>query len=381
MVSALNLLIIGLIVRVFSLFVMQYCERINNIPLTDVDYFVFSDAAAFVKQGLSPYLRHTYRYTPYLAWLLSPFNSNPIFGKIIFILFDWLTAIAIYKINGKISSSIYLFNPLTIGIAARGNAESIIAFLCVLSLGTINYWWLSGPILAFAVHFKTFPAPWAITIWLHLASKKRNWKIQENWKIQRIPCSFEGICYGCTSLITFALLTAHSYNLYGDQFINHAHLHHLTRQDTRHNFSIWFLPFYLCDGESSFGSFCFFSQLILFFTISLKYFDQIYFASFLHAFIFVTFNKVITSQYFIWYISLLPLIWNNLKDLNKINLLLITVLWFVGQGIWLIPAYYLEMKGENTFIFIHFCSLIHFALNIISISFIIKNFKPKLKQN
>ena len=31
--------------------------RINNIPLTDVDYFVFSDAASFVRQGLSPYLR------------------------------------------------------------------------------------------------------------------------------------------------------------------------------------------------------------------------------------------------------------------------------------------------------------------------------------
>ena len=87
---------------------------------------------------MKSFSRHTYRYTPYLAWLLQPSVHYPLFGKILFILFDWASACIILDKFGKVPTAVYLFNPLTIGIAARGNAESIIVFVCLLSLGKIN---------------------------------------------------------------------------------------------------------------------------------------------------------------------------------------------------------------------------------------------------
>lgn len=67
-----------------------YCE----LPFTDLDYFVFTDAARYMVVGISPYERFTYRYSPVVAASLIPnVLSQPFFRQTLFCgrgLYDWM---------------------------------------------------------------------------------------------------------------------------------------------------------------------------------------------------------------------------------------------------------------------------------------------------
>ena len=69
----------------------------SEVKFTDVDYRVFTDAARHIYKDGSPYDRHTYRYTPLLAWMLIPnVNVSPLFGKFLFCGFDIIAGHLIY---------------------------------------------------------------------------------------------------------------------------------------------------------------------------------------------------------------------------------------------------------------------------------------------
>jgi len=54
-------------------------SNLVDLNYTDIDYYVLSDAALFVKRGLSPYLRFSFRYPPFFSFLLLGFDLSLFF--------------------------------------------------------------------------------------------------------------------------------------------------------------------------------------------------------------------------------------------------------------------------------------------------------------
>ena len=149
-------------------------------------------------------------------------------------------------------------------------------------------------------------------------------------------------------------VTSHPPCRYGDEFIQEAYLYHITRRDTKHNFSVYFYMLSLIEGtwlSSPVGILAFLPQAVLLLVAALWLYRDITFCCFVQTFTFVTFNKVCTSQvshvasvqqmpcyvytvlpiqYFLWYLCLLPLIlpFTQLRFLDGV---VMATLWFICQ--------------------------------------------------
>ncbi|XP_054724776.1 GPI mannosyltransferase 1-like [Uloborus diversus] len=373
---------LALLIRIGLILFSNFQDLHFKVKYTDIDYQVFTDAASCLWKGESPFQRHTYRYTPLVAFLLTPnifwFAS---FGKLFFSCFDVLTSLLIYKIQKKynyttatckLCAFMWLYNPLTMVISTRGSSEAIMTSLVMLTIYMyqLKSWVLFGLAYGLSVHVKIYPCMHALTFYFFLCDNACDVTGGfEKLKLLFVP-NRKRITFGVATLVGFIIPTAISVYFYGETYIQEGFLYHLSRKDIKHNFSPYFYILYLSETMdpkvSSYISYAaFFVQAILILSVSFALCSPKYLAPclFLQTFIFVTFNKVCTSQYFLWYLCLFPLTFPFLNVRIK-YIVSAFVVWSLGQVLWLTPAYYLEFQGVNTFFLIFLSSLIFFLINV-----------------
>lgn len=401
-----QILILALLLRFAFFLYGLYQDAHMNVKYTDIDYKVFSDAAEYVYNEKSPYSRLTYRYTPLLSWMLMPTALGGYaehYGKFVFMLCDILTGVLILRTLERILpktnstsfyarnrdwilSSIWLLNPMVITISTRGSAESVLTCIVMLFVDTLlqglyfplAFW------LGLAIHFKLYPIIYLPAVLLYLVPHGKpfinvpvlRWLNPVNLKYLFFVLMSLGVC-------TYVM-----YQFYSYEFVYHSYLYHLTRLDHRHNFSVYNTMLYLKSAAKSItdtgfsfvpskGTFEFFinniekvafvpqlgiSGILVPLLLARQNITACFF---IQTFVFVTFNKVITSQYFIWFLIFLPhyLGTSALLQKSKVRGAVMLVLWILTQSAWLSFAYQLEFLAENTFGELLFSSVFFFLTN------------------
>ncbi|KAI6710713.1 GPI mannosyltransferase [Diplocarpon mali] len=353
-----------------------------NSPLkyTDVDYYVFTDAARFTAQGHSPYHRETYRYTPLLAWILLPTTWSSTwfsFGKALFasgdIVAGWLIVLVL-RSSSKMSmeralkfASIWLLNPMVATISTRGSSEGLLGVIVVALLWAViqRKVFCAGILLGLGVHFKIYPFVYAPSIiwWMdeeHFGASKPS-KFEQGSNLTSIVtrfCNTPRIVLTITSLATFSGLNMLMYSIYGWPFLQHTYFHHITRIDHRHNFSPYSTLLYLSSSKLGTSpihleSLAFLPQIFLSavaipFLLAKKDLPSTMLAQ---TFAFVSFNKVCTSQYFLWYMVFLPFYLPASSLLARKPLgIFAAALWVLSQALWLQQGFQLEFLGQSIYV-------------------------------
>lgn len=81
--------------------------------------------------------------------------------------------------------------------------------------------------------------------------------------------------------------------------------------------------------------------------------------------LFVIFNKVCTSQYFLWPLPLVPLL--SFPSLTWRNLALVLGAWVGAQALWLSFGYRLEFLGEPVYLELWGAGLLLFAVSAVGL--------------
>ena len=358
------------------------------------------------------------------AWLLYPVLWFPWFGKLLFSACDCVLGALLHRLLSlrDVPSSlsllcvcVLLFNPLSLTVSTRGNGDVLhilILYAMLLSLCTHR-----GPLAAVcfgvAVHLRLYPIVYLPSLLLALddyyclspcqcglrgpASLGRpltalRTALSTAVRSLQLPMSCvpsvaamrHRMMFGVLSASTFIALFAVCALLYGRPFVAESVLHHVGRLDTRHNFSLLFYPLYLSHQHHSHhhhyysqhymppaSLLSFAPQLLLSLLCSARLSSDLPLCLLIQTLLFVAFNKVVTAQYFLWYVSLLPLVLPFTR-LSTATLCALSVVWLVAELHWLSWAYQVELLGIPAFAGLHIASCCFFTVCIICTAVVVR---------
>lgn len=373
--TSTGLKIAAAILRLILIAVSEVQDWLAEVPYTDIDYRVFSEAAESVALGQSPYEGRTpllaqpetrYRYSPLLAYVLLPniwlFRS---WGKVLFSACDLLCAQCLEKWlrahsgNNKhvlLGLALLLFNPFIFTISTRGSMEPMVILLLYSMLNELflhqrrNF---GAVLFGFAVHLRVYPLIYALPLILSVA----NIRSQTAW---RRLMSWQVVQFALISGLTFIAFLIIFSAVYGFEFIQSAYLYHAARVDTKHNFSIYFYPMRFLPRIAGFtllpqlvGSACL--------GWVANGMPPVH-AMLLQTLWFVATNRVITAQYFVWWFALLPaaLPWLEVDFRFGFGMLA----WAAAEVHWLAWAYLLEFRHFPVAHIVWIASCIFFAAEV-----------------
>ncbi|EMD38288.1 glycosyltransferase family 50 protein [Gelatoporia subvermispora B] len=361
-----------------------------------------------------PYTRATYRYTPLLAVLLTPNEwLHPSFGKYLFAACDILAGVLIYRLlettippnqvdtsksdantksrecgpsestqrQATILASVHLLNPMVFTISTRGSSEAVLSLfvLSTLYCALKGKWDTAAVLLGLSTHWKIYPFIYGVGC---LGVLGRKTMTSSGWLAYlKTIVNKQTVRFTFLSSMVFAILGAAMYILWGYPFLYESYLYHLHRVDHRHNFSPYFYPNYLAYPyspvapllndlpfwrraiSSPLASFA--PQMIMALGTGLLFGrrkEDLVFTWFVQTVMFVVFNKVCTSQYFLWYLLFIPLLCPQLHISSRRAVVMLLV-WTGTQALWLSEAYKLEFLGHNVFLGLWARSLVYVVGN------------------
>ncbi|KAI0318962.1 PIG-M-domain-containing protein, partial [Amylostereum chailletii] len=288
-------------------------------------------------------------------------------------------------------ASLHLFSPFVFSISTRGSSESVLLLfvLATLFCALRQRWDRTAVLLGLSVHWKIYPVIYGVACVSVLGAEQRPGKrnnadvpAPHSWLARAVRYlgryfNIQTIRFAGISAGTFLALGVAMYAIWGYPFLHETYLYHLHRRDHRHNFSPYFYLIYLtypgaaptvpnAQAQAWHGLLrsplvSFLPQMILALgsgAMLARKKDDLILAWFVQTTTFVIFNKVCTSQYFLWYLLFIPLLVPRLS-ISAPRAAALAAVWLGTQMVWLSQAYRLEFLGDAVFLPLWACGLMY----------------------